>query len=441
MRHEEKKPVLSEPSPGLSPLPERPISLEGAWKYAFPVLLVLYLVMAIVHARTTPMGFTGLQNAPDEQAHYTYILDIAKGHLPTQQSSSANPTAYEWHQPPLYYLLSAPFALSGGVLGVRLFSVFCGAVGLGLIYFTIRRLFPKDGVLPVVGVGLVALMPSHIALTSTINNDVLLEVCFSATVCLLVLMLRRGVQSRDALFLGFCVGAGCLTKATGILLVPVVLFALLLMAKNRESRPSLSRLMGISAAIVVLLSGWWFVRNGVLYGEVLPLKAFSRAFAGTALAKDFVAEIGWDGYLIHVGQRSFQSFWAVFGTPKSAERGIQLFLPNVWYGIMVLWAVGVCIGMIRLHFQRSKLFSKAQLQSLWVVFLTLGLVFVSFFGFILQYYQAQGRYLYPAMLPISIIGAMGWLALFPNRLRGFGGLVLLGYLAVFSLFYLLVVIP
>lgn len=443
MRAEEKKPILSEPSPGLSPLPEKPLPLQGFWRFGVPLLVVIYLALALLHAKTTPTGLTGLQNAPDEQAHYHYVLDISKGHLPTQQSSSSDPVSYEWHQPPLYYLLATPFSLVGGVFGVRLFSILCGLCGLLLIYQTLRVVFPSDGILPVVGLGLVALNPSHIALTSTVNNDALLEVCFSATFYLLSLLLLRGVRGRDPLWLGMSVGCAFLTKATGIVLIPLVLYTVWLLKRNGEEAGQQKRLFVGVFGLVALVAGWWFVRNGFLYGELLPLKAFERAFAGTAMAKDLMQlqGWGWDNYLFHIAQRAFQSFWAVFGTVKSAERGIQLFLPNAWYALIMLWACGVCVGMTRQHFLRAKLFTKSQIQTLRIAGFEFGLVLLSYFTFILKYYQAQGRYLYPAMLPIALIGAVGWLGLFPNRYRGVGGVLLLGYLALFTGFYFMVVVP
>ena len=46
------------------------------------------------------------------------------------------------------------------------------------------------------------------------------------------------------------------------------------------------------------------------------------------------------------------------------------------------------------------------------------LVALSFAGFIWTFFQAQGRYLYPAMLPASILIALGVRALSPTTGEG-----------------------
>ena len=41
---------------------------------------------------------------------------------------------------------------------------------------------------------------------------------------------------------------------------------------------------------------------------------------------------------------------------------------------------------------------------------------MSFALFLTKYYQTQGRYLYPAMLPISVMVTMGWLTLISRQI-------------------------
>jgi hypothetical protein len=61
---------------------------------------------------------------------------------------------------------------------------------------------------------------------------------------------------------------------------------------------------------------------------------------------------------------------------------------------------------------------------------TLGLVAVSFLLFIRVFFQAQGRYFYPALLPISVFLALGWERLFPESRRA---LAQVGWLVVMFL--------
>ncbi len=421
----------------LSPLTPEPTPLEGAWRYALSILMALYLCFASIHALTTPTGLTGLQNAPDEAAHVFYAKELHAGRYPTQQSVGSNPLGYEWHQPPLYYFAIAQLTPLGEK-PMRFVSIGLGLLSLWLIFQVGRRLFPTDPLIPTIATGFAALLPTHIAITSTVNNDAPTEVLFSCVLLILVTSFRGGFTANRALYLGLAVGLALLVKATALLLILITLFALVLLKKNgQETRQLLSYAL-LSMGVVLILSGWWFVRNGMLYGEVLPLQSFKRAFAGTAKASDFVQGMGWGGYLSWVGQWTFQSFFAVFGTPKSAEKGgIPIFLPTPIYGIFAVWVLAVFAGITRLHFKRYQLFSLLQLHGIWTFLATIGLVLASFVFFILTYFQAQGRYLYPALLPISLMTTLGWLALFPEKSKkaaGLGWLVFLGLIAVLYLF-------
>ena len=118
----------------------------GATSYTLLLVLLVYLALVALFAFKTPPW----QN-PDEPAHYNYVAYLAtEGKLPVLQMGdydgaylerlkaekfppalSIDPVRYEFHQPPLYYLLAAPvYWLSGGsLLALRLFSAVLGAGG------------------------------------------------------------------------------------------------------------------------------------------------------------------------------------------------------------------------------------------------------------------------------------------------------------------------
>jgi len=455
-RSTRRKPPLSEPAPPLSPLPPPTQPPTGWMRLALPCLILHYLVFACLHACYVPTGQTGYQNAPDEAAHVTYIRVLATGRLPTRDhpETGLQPTApsYEWHQPPLYYLLALPF-LSLGERWLRIASILCGLAAILLIYRAVRQLFPDNPFLAIVATGIAALTPAHIAITSTVNNDGLLEVWFCATLLILIGALMNGFTSWRAGWLGGVLGAAILTKATGLLLLPIALFALILLWRSGEKGSILLRRSGWALTITCVVCGWWFVRNRFLYGQFLPLHAFEMAFSGTTQAKDVVAGKipglpvhSWGGYFALVGEWSFMSFWAVYGTPRAAQYGVPVFLRDAdgGYRIYLLLAI-VCaviaIGMIRLHLRRRQNFTVTQLHGLWILFATLFLVGMAFLAFILTYFQTQGRYLYPAMLPLCTIIALGWSGVFPARYRGIAGSLLLLFLGILNIALLIRIMP
>lgn len=438
--------ATAEPAAELSPsaAPTSQGTARG-WRFALPLLLALYLCFAGIHAAVVPIGQTGYQNAPDEAAHMAYVRSVAAFRLPTHSQQTpytdqAVGNGYEWHQPPLYYALAAPF-LVFGERGVRLFSICCGLVALLLVYRSGRRLFPGDPVAALLAVGLAALLPTHIAITSTVNNDGLLEVGFSATLLLLIGLLQNGFTTRCAVGLGISIGAAILTKVTGLLLLPVFGFAVLLLLRSGVSRKETLRRAGMTLGIVLLLSGWWFARNQALYGQLLPLRLFASDFGQTALAAPRVEALGWIGYFSQAGLWTFFSFWAVYGTARGAELGIPRFLPPQIYLLMGVACLCAAAGLARLHVQRRARFSTPQLQAFHLFFLTIALVGVAYLAFIAKYFQMQGRYLFPAMLPIALVLASGYRGLFSERWKDPASALLLVLLGVVVVAFLRYVLP
>ena len=375
----------------------------------------------------------------------TYVRSVAAFRLPThsQQTPYTDQVVgngYEWHQPPLYYALAAPF-LVFGERGVRLCSICCGLVALLLVYRSGRLLFPGDPVVALLAVGLAALLPTHIAITSTVNNDVLLEVCFSATLLLLIGALQNGFTPRSAIGLGISIGAAILTKATGLLLLPVFGFAILLLLRSGVSRKEVLRRAGTTLGIVFLLSGWWFARNQALYGQWLPLRLFAADFGHTAQAAPMVEALGWTGYFTQAVFWTFCSFWAVYGTARGAELGIPRFLPPQIYLLMGIACLCAAAGLARLHVQRKTLFRGWQIQAFQVFFLTIALVGAAYLAFITKYFQMQGRYLFPAMLPIALVFAAGFRGLFVERWKDPASALLLVLLGVVVVAFLRCVLP
>lgn len=440
-----RRPPHSDPSPPLSPLPPPVQAPQGVWRIVTPLLMLTYLVYAILHAAWVPTGQTGYQNAPDEAAHVSYVKVLASGKLPTKELADRDPVgqSYEWHQPPLYYAWTTLFAPLGAQW-MRLASIVLGLLCLLVIFRASRLLFPDDPVVAVVATGFAALLPTHIAITSTVNNDVMTELVFSTILLLQIQCLMRGLTFWRAGCLGCVLGAALLVKATAILLIPIIGIGLVLMYLAGESAAKIARGAGIILAWTLLISGWWFIRNERLYGEFLPLKEFARAFAGTALAQPFIERDGVVNYIELVSRWTFQSFWAVFGNSISASpqrgRGLPLFLPEQIYLLPLIITVFSAAGFVRFFLTRVKAtqtgVTQLQKRCLLLLLLTLLFVALSFIAFLAKYFQTQGRYLFPAMLPISILVSAGWLSLFPPKYKPLAAGILLGLLALLSLLFL-----
>jgi len=350
-------------------------------------ILCLHFVLAGVYWHYMPYG-----SPPDEGPHGLYVEKLITSHrLPVFDASDRS--NYEAHQPPLYYILGMPFYLVGGQVAVRFLSMILGALSILVIYRAVVTAFAEER-LALGAAGFTAFLPTHVMLSSMVSNDILAELIFGLALLLMV----SQPNVRNSIALGVVLGLGLLTKTTCILLFPAVILAFVLWPRSAKH---VATILGIS----LLIGGWWLIRNQMLYGDFLAMKQFIQAFEHTAkpsywLSHGFSPAMYW----LLVGLWTFASFWGVFGH-------MNLFMPTWVYICLGLATAAVKIGW----FKGSRTFPERRILLLYNAVLVL--VVVAFIGFNAKFFQAQGRYLYPAILPLSMGWALGIRSLLPKRIH------------------------
>jgi len=394
--------------------------LTPAWLRYAPLLMVgAHVLLALAYNAATPFGNNGYANTPDEGAHFQYVAYVAREwRLPVFEGYEG--VGYEAHQPPLYYFLAGVvYHLVGGAgKGVRLLSTLCSAGVVWLTWLIARRLFPQNMPLVLSAMAFVAFLPMHLAIGASVNNDALTNLLFAGVLYAFALP-PAAAPWRDGVRCGVLLGLALLTKATALILVPTVVIGLAL-RYGRAWRATLIAL-ALTLAIAGVLSGWWFVRNAMLYEDPLLQKTFMRVFAGTAKAEDFYAQgmsVGEYGRL--VADWTFRSFWFAYGTPQTARTGLPNFLPDSVYLGLLAWCGLALVGLGVRAFQNLKNRSPAEpTRRVWwiVAGILTGLVLASFVLFVRVFFQTQGRYFYPALVPIALTLTLGWEGLFPAERR------------------------
>ncbi len=393
----------------------------------------LHIALALLYNARTPFGNNGYANTPDEGAHFQYVAYVAQAwRLPLFAGYAG--VGYEAHQPPLYYFLTAVlYHLVGGAgKGVRLLSTLFSAGVVWLTWLCARRLLPDRPLIALTATGFVAFLPMHIAIGSAVGNDALTNLLFAGV---LYGLLKRGSSNpeRQALWVGILTGLALLTKATAILLLPVVGLGVLIQARLDGAGWQMSvRRAGLALLPALLIGGWWFIRNALLYDDPLLQKTFLNVFAGTAKAQDFLqAGMSWGDYLRLVADWTFRSFWFAYGTPRTANTGAPNFLPfGGVYLAMLVWQLLTLAGV-----GRALRTVQEPCARFWLALgaFTILLVCVSFVLFVRIFFQAQGRYFYPALMPIAIFSALGWDGLLPDRWRTLGHLTLIAFWLLLAL--------
>ncbi|MBE7550994.1 MAG: glycosyltransferase family 39 protein [Anaerolineales bacterium] len=459
----------------------------------FYVILTVYLLAGVVFATLTPNW-----QAPDEPAHFNYVhfLSIQSGfpelvsrcynqayleRLKSQRFPPELPldtVCYEFHQPPLYYLLATPvFIVSGGsLLALRLFSVILGAGVVGLAYLIALTIFPGRMAIAYGTMAFVGFVPMHVAMLASVNNDALAELILAG---LLLLLIRRlGSQGRAStrcdITLGVLLGLGLITKTTVYIAVPLTAVALGLAAveearrrrggevdglspsrggefqqtqrcPNRVNWSLLIKQTGLIFGLALVIGLPWYIRNAVLYGnfDLLGLGRHDAVVVGQLRTNDYMAEVGWPSYLFNFVTVTFQSFWGQFGwmaVPMSRRVYLALTLLTLAAlgGVVGFWTArptGVDLSLGKdvssPHAPRP-----TQFQALLLMVLTIGLMLLGYVWYNLEFVQFQGRYLFPALIPLGIFLTVGLQIAFSPRWAWLlaGGLALaLGWLVITSL--------
>lgn len=391
-------------------------------------LLLTYLVVGTLYAVYTPAW-----QAPDEPAHYNYVRQLATGTLPVIEAGdydqayqdevirsgfapqySVASFEYEDWQPPLYYLLLTPvFRLSNGSLAaLRLASVLLGAGVVILAYAIGRRLWPSAAWLALTVTAFVAFLPQHVAILASVNNDSLAELLIAAILFLLIG--RRpfkangsasgGEDNRTAVALGLLLGLGFLTKGTVYLMAPLLAFVLLWrLAAGDEWRHLIGaglRLFGPA----FLLGFLWWGRNIIVYPglDLLGKAAHDRVVTGQPRTADWIADYGAGETAWRLLRTTFQSFWGQFGW-----MGVPM--PPWVYQLLLLFTGLTLLGLVTAVWQRPR--PARQRGPIALLLATFGLSLGLYLAYNVTFVQHQGRYLFPALIPIAIAVAAAWNAL------------------------------
>jgi hypothetical protein len=419
------------------------------------LLLALSLIRGVLYSAVTPPW-----QAPDEPNHFQCVAFLVRYHrLPTKQDVAAD----EWPQtqmyasmqefdfwalrayslpspameekyraaighPPLYYLLGAlllaPFNrcdLITQLYVLRLGSVLLGTLTVLVAYLTAQALFPKDASWQLAVPAFVAFLPMHTFITSSVNNDSLAELLASLVVLSLFRILKNGpfVELRAGLAWRRIVGVACLlasgllTKRTTTFTVPLAALIIIplycLRAKSLKlpptdktphSSPRWLRKWYIWLLIISAIGlGLWALTFYSPFSILYSLLSVLHPPSSIALS-----------FLL-----TFASFWANFGW-------MNVPLDLGWYAALaVLSLLALCgLGLFAVRVARgAEALEPWQRRALLMLLLAVVLIFAQTFGLIIvRGIHQQGRYLFPALVPLAMLFTLGLREWVPVRHRG-----------------------
>lgn len=419
---------------------------------------------------------------------------------------------YEDHQPPLFYLLAVPLyrASGGALLAVRLLSLLLGAGVVTAAYAASRMLLPGQGWLAVSAAAFTAFIPQHLAMLAAANNDAQAELVVALGLLLAIAYLRgsgeRGLAWAFAAIsavlaavligaalpagnvapvltgvamlamgaaaavllnwrgdappawigvaLGAITGLAFLTKMNAAFLAGVIALAILLRWSFTPGLTGKQRLLGflrdglLAALVALALGGIWWARNVSVYGfpDLFGLRAHDAVVVGQPRTADFFAQLGAAEGLWRFLQTTWHSLWGQLGW-------MALPLPDWAYALAAAFLAVVGAGwLIRgLRRERPPLDAPARWRRLaWVTLAAAaGLVLLQYAYYNTVFYQAQGRYLFPALVPAALavaLGLAGWPRLAASEraqqmLRAAGPVLVIGVFVPLNLWVIWRILP
>ncbi len=421
------------------------------------IIIGCFLLLGLIYSFATPIF-----EASDELNHYPFVAHLAQGNgLPRQDPGRVTGWGQEGSQPPLYYALAAaltfwvntddlpvlldlnPHAKRGiplaadnknmivhtdrerlpwrgtvlAVALVRFFSLLLGAGTVGCTFLLARRLLPDEPGLALMATAFNAFLPMFLFISASVNNDNLVVFLASLALLWMVAWVQEGGSRWSLPILGGLIGLACLSKLSGLALLPLAGLALALpfvqkmwateMADRKFYRAALTGWLvdfGLLLLPALLVAGWWYLRNWQLYGEP----------TGLAMMLD-VAGRRPDSFVLADLLGEFQGFrinyWGLFGAVNVLMRPLWVY--QVLDLFTLLAALGLGLWGWRLWRGRAwKTHLVFLIPAAWIV-----LEFVGLIRWTSLTAASQGRLLFPTISAISLFLALGWSRVLPRRWR------------------------
>ena len=446
-------------------------------------LVLAHVVLGLWFNTATPIF-----EAPDEDGHYLFIRYLQLYHsLPVQTLDTQGPRA---HHPPLFHLLAAVLTAwvpvtgdahrivmqvnpkvwfryddpnldnkaqwihygpqerwpySGQALVVhitRVLALAFSVVGVLFTYLLARQLRPgPDGqAMALLATGLVALNPMLLFMSGVAQNNTTMLAAGAVILYVLGVGVRRGFSLRTWLLLGVLLAAGLLLQLSSLVLAAPIGLTLLYDAW-RQRRLRIVFTGGLAIALPFLaLTGWWFWRNYVLYGDFTANKIVQQMWCCDPIPPLLALKLFLTGLLGRFGNGLMITYpYAIYWL--AAALGLFALAGTA---PLVLSAARDRQGGSQAGWRdAAKLAWLTPDAALWLLH---GATIVGVFGALLVYAATvapglPGRYTFPAYPSMGCVLAAGWLAWFRPRWRWAAatGLVALNLAAVlFALFGMLI---
>ena len=445
--------------------PDKRIATGSSPRQRRGVVLLALLVLLALTRGALYVALTPPWQAPDEPQHYQMVrLLMELGRIPQRSDAQSAVVLHEtvvaslsatgfWEtrhhlprpqlegaysatavlnaekmmaavdHPPVYYALAAlalwPFSASSiltQLYVLRLLSVLMSLVTIVAVYAVGNWLSPGRPTRVWAAASLVVFLPMHSFATVALNNDALAEALAALVFVLLAALWVHGLSAAQLIGLPVLVLLALLTKRTDLFLVPLVVGTLLgyFWVESRGDKRECSEknvnghvTRGILVSFTVILA----VVVGIVLCDTLwwhwwgVIERFRDVCSLAWLSEVSLAE---GASFILLG---FASFWGNFGW-------LNVPLDVSWYVALAILSVVAVLGggkgVWRLAHATNGATSR---RCIWVicVFALLSISVQAAMSVLARWIPLQGRYLFPAVVPIALCFTWGVFEWVPPR--------------------------
>lgn len=334
-----------------------------------------------------PLGVStneyGLKGFDDEPAHLNYTMFIIQNNtLPKFTTDVTSPDAFqknefEYHQPPLYYLLifslSKLFAvdsLNQVLLIGRVTNILLSLLGMVLVYLILKKLYFSD-IKILTALSIYLLLGSSVYQQTVFSNDTLSWIFIWS---LLFLVLDSVFQNWQKIVIILTLAQ--LTKLNIFPFYFLLLAVFYLELKNQKIlKLTVIRLTAILLVPFILLTPW-YLRNLNEYGSIFLLNLFDYEW-------HFVKSIGES--ILKLLRMPYSFLFRMHFEPTKEILTYLNILPNIW----LLSSAILTLVKMRQIFKAT-----SQLQT---INLLLMVYSVAYLYYAIPTGYTEGRFLYPAL--------------------------------------------
>ena len=299
---------------------------------------------------------------------------------------------------------------------LRAFSTICGMLVVAIAFFSARKLFPEDAVMTLGVPVFITFIPQFSAMNGAISNDKLTEVFAALAFLFMVKILKDGMHAGNFLMLTGIICLAILSKRSSLFLIPVfLLFIILYWWRD---------VLGIKMHVLLLVFfgssvlGLYFLIQYVPAVEsfVIDHITWAPAYKITRfLSRPELYSLDALKHYLKFFTVMYWSFWGVFGY-------MTIHLHHFWYlAAAVIQCLAICGVTWRIFLAKVKKYVLPPWKSK-VLYLFGGSIFWAVLIPFLRsnifrgdFVLSQGRYLFPVLIPISILTLFGLRSILPAK--------------------------